>query len=71
MAKRDASQWIPLINIVEGLAHTGLISGAAVVAAFGNFVLAGILLLLALGVFLRFKRLRQRSKRDASTSKQA
>ena len=70
MAKRDASQWIPLINIAEGLAHAGLISGAAVVAAFGNFVLAGVLLLLAFGVFLRFKRLRQRAKRGASPSKQ-
>ena len=36
------------------------LSGAAIAAVLGQFVLAGIAVLLALGVFLRFKRLRKR-----------
>ena len=45
---------------IEALAYAGLMSGAAIAAALGQFVLAGIAVLLALGVFLRFKRLRKR-----------
>ena len=45
---------------IEALAYVGLISGAAMAAALGQKVLAGIAVLLALGVFLRFKRLRKR-----------
>ena len=46
--------------VIEALAYAGLISGAAIAATLGQFVLAGIAVLLALGVFLRFKRLRKR-----------
>ena len=46
--------------VIEALAYAGMISGAAIAAALGQFVLAGIAVLLALGVFLRFKRLRKR-----------
>ena len=46
--------------VIEALAYAGLMSGAAIAAALGQFVLAGIAVLLALGVFLRFKRLRKR-----------
>ena len=46
--------------VIEALAYAGLISGAAIAAVLGQFVLAGIAVLLALGVFLRFKRLRKR-----------
>ncbi|MBX9899294.1 MAG: hypothetical protein K2Y28_00795 [Burkholderiaceae bacterium] len=38
----------------------GLVSGAAVSAATGRFVLGGILAIVAFGVFLRFKRRRSR-----------
>ena len=64
VAKGNGSAWIPLIDIAEILVHMGLLSSAAVVAAFGNFVLAALLILLTLGVFLRFKRLRVRAKRN-------
>ena len=47
-------------HVIEALAYAGLISGSAIAAALGQFVLAGIAVLLALGVFLRFKRLRKR-----------
>lgn len=38
----------------------GLVSGAAVAAASGSFVLGGVLAIGAFGVFLRFKRRRSR-----------
>jgi hypothetical protein len=42
--------------ILEIAIRYGLISGAAIAAAIGQFVLAGILAVLALGIWLRFKR---------------
>lgn len=49
--------------LFEGAAHLldaatgfGLVSGAAVAVAIGQFLLGGILALLAVGAILRFKR---------------
>ncbi|TSD56440.1 hypothetical protein FFI97_019615 [Variovorax sp. KBS0712] len=50
-AKIDA-----VLHFVEGAVSVGLISGAAVAAAIGQLILGGILTLLAIGMFLRFKR---------------
>ena len=44
------------ILIVQYLGMVGAGSGAVVVAALGNFLLSGILVLIAFGIFLRFKR---------------
>lgn len=51
------------LNLLDGAAAFGLISGAAVVSAFGKFLLGGVLAALALGVFARMAR---RSKSKAS-----
>ena len=51
---------VALGEVAQGLLQGGLLSGAAVVAAFGQLFLAGILCFVALGVFLRFKRLRKK-----------
>lgn len=57
MKKKDnATDWLTLADLAELAVRIGLISGAAFVALIGQFVLAGILLLIAFGVFLRFKR---------------
>lgn len=53
---RDDSGLWTLHGIVELAVRLGLISGAAVSAALGQVLLAFILLALALGIFLRFKR---------------
>ncbi|MBS1144000.1 MAG: hypothetical protein H6R14_1406 [Proteobacteria bacterium] len=53
------------LYLFEGAAAFGLISGAAFVSAIGQFLLGGILALLALAVFLRFKR-RGKRRRKAS-----
>lgn len=45
----------------EAIVGFGLISGTAVAAATGRFLLGGILATVALGVFLRFKRRRSKS----------
>lgn len=42
--------------------QAGVWTGTAVAVALGKFLLGGALAVLALGVFLRFKRLRQRRK---------
>jgi len=42
--------------LLEVAIRFGLVSGAAIAAALGQFILAGILALLAVGVILRFKR---------------
>jgi hypothetical protein len=43
---------------LELLLRIGLLSGAAIAAVLGQLVLAGVLCLIAFGVFLRFKRRR-------------
>lgn len=48
------------LQLLEALIGFGLVSGAAVAAALGQFILGGILAALAIGVFLRFKRGRLR-----------
>jgi len=57
------------LNLLDGAVGFGLLSGAAVVMAFGNFLLGGVLAALALGVFARLSR-RTKSK-VASTQKPA
>lgn len=57
------------LNLLDGAVGFGLLSRAAVVMAFGNFLLGGVLGALALGVFAR---LRRRTKpKVASTQKPA
>lgn len=57
MKKKDnAWKWLPLIDAAELAVRVGLISSAAFVTVLGQFVLAGILLLIAVGVFFRLKR---------------
>jgi hypothetical protein len=43
-------------GLVDSCIRLGLISGAGIAVAFGQFLLGGILAALALGMFLRFKR---------------
>lgn len=50
--------------LLDGAAAFGLISGAALVSAVGQFLLGGLLGLLGLAVFLRFKR-RAKSRKSA------
>lgn len=44
------------VLLLEFALRFGLISGTAVAAALGQFILAGVLGVLAVGAFLRFKR---------------
>ena len=53
---RDDSGLWTIHGIVELAVRLGFISGAAVSAALGQVLLAVILMAVALGVFLRFKR---------------
>lgn len=48
------------LHLVDGAIGLGLISGAALAAIVGQFILGGILTALAIGMFLRFKRGRVR-----------
>lgn len=59
MSKRDPVEG--LLLVLEAAATLGLLSGTAVALAMGKFMLGGVLTVLALGVFLRFKRRRARS----------
>jgi hypothetical protein len=52
------------LNLLDGAVALGLVSGAAVVTAFGKFLLGGVLAGLALGVFARMSR---RTKSKASS----
>ena len=51
-----ASRLEPVGVALYLLARLGLISASAVAAATGQFVLAGILALIAVGMFIRIKR---------------
>lgn len=53
------------LNLLDAAVAFGLISGAAVVMAFGKFLLGGVLGALALGVFARLVR---RAKSKASST---
>jgi hypothetical protein len=53
------------LNLLDAAVAFGLISGATVVMAFGNFLLGGVLGALALGVFARLSR---RVKSKASST---
>jgi hypothetical protein len=57
-AKLDA-----VLHLVDGAVGIGLISGAALAAIVGQLILGGILAVLALGMFLRFKRGRMRKSK--------
>ncbi len=63
----------PAGRLVEGAAwaldlamRLGLVAGAVIAAAMGQIFLGGVLALVALGVFLRFKRRRSKPKNAAS-----
>ncbi len=45
-----------LEGIIELVMALGLVSASAVIAFLGKVVFAGVLLLIAFGIFLRFKR---------------
>ncbi len=60
----------PTGRLVEGAAwaldlamRLGLVAGAVIAAAMGQIFLGGVLALVALGVFLRFKRRRLKSRK--------
>jgi hypothetical protein len=56
-----------LYAIVDGLLSLGFLAGAPIAAALGNFLLTLVLLILAAGFFLRFKRTTAwRKKKPAS-----
>lgn len=58
---RGPGGWLEsVLHLVEGAIGLGLVSGAAVASALGNFFLGGVLAVLAVGVILRFKRGRLR-----------
>jgi hypothetical protein len=50
------------LNAAELALSVGVWGGTAVAVALGQFLLGGALAVLGLGVFLRFKRLRQRRR---------
>jgi len=52
------------LNLLDGAIAFGLVSGAAVVLAFGKFLLGGVLVALALGVISRMSR---RAKSNTSS----
>ena len=63
MRKRYPGYWFNVvIHFLEGTVGFGLISGAALAALVGQLMLSAILALLAIGVFLRFKRGRMRKQ---------
>ena len=63
MRKRYPRYWFNVvIHFLEGTVGCGLISGAALAALVGQLMLSAILALLAIGVFLRFKRGRMRKQ---------
>ncbi|OUM00837.1 hypothetical protein [Variovorax sp. JS1663] len=49
-----------VLDFIDGIVGFGLFSGAALAAIVGQVVLGGVLVVLALGVFLRLKRRRVR-----------
>jgi len=55
------------LNLLDGAIAFGLISGAAVVLAFGKFLVGGVLGVLALGVFARMSR---RTQSNASSAQE-
>lgn len=55
------------LNLLDGAVAFGLVSGAAVVLAFGKILLGGVLGALALGVFARMTR---RAKSNASSGQE-
>lgn len=48
------------LDFIDGIVGLGLLSGAALAAIVGQFVLVGVLGGLIIGIFLRFKRRRVR-----------
>lgn len=63
MRKRYPGYWFDAVmHFLEGAVGLGLISGAALAALIGQLMLSAILALLAIGVFLRFKRGRPRKQ---------
>ncbi|MDQ0084298.1 hypothetical protein J2W35_004666 [Variovorax boronicumulans] len=44
-----------VLHFIEGAVALGLISGAALAAIVGQLILGGLLAILAIGMFLRFK----------------
>ncbi|MFC5300585.1 hypothetical protein [Azospira restricta] len=57
------------LNLLDGAVGYGLLSGAAVVVAFGKFLLGGVLGALALGMFARLSH--RANSKASSTKKQA
>lgn len=55
-SKNIKGRLLVLADLLRLAVMFGLLSGAALVAFVGHVYLAGLLLLVALGVFLRFKR---------------
>ena len=55
-SKNIKGRLLVLADLLRLAVMFGLLSGAALVAFVGQVYLAGLLLLVALGVFLRFKR---------------
>ncbi|WP_369631839.1 MULTISPECIES: hypothetical protein [unclassified Variovorax] len=48
------------LGFIDGILGLGLLSGAALAAIIGQVVLGAVLIVLAVGIFLRFKRRRVR-----------
>lgn len=48
------------LDFIDGVLGFGLLSGAALAAIIGQFVLGAVLVVLTIGIFLRFKRRRVR-----------
>ena len=66
-ASGKRSRWVDslgdgALTLVEGLANLGVWGSAGIAVAMGKFMLGGVLAVLGLGVFLRFKRLRMKRK---------
>ena len=65
MPRFSLSNWIEgAVQALEILLRFGVVTGAGIAAALGQFVLAVVLLFVATGLFLRMWRLRRRRSRE-------
>lgn len=65
------SRWVEslgdgVLAFAQALSAGGVWAGGAAALAMGRFMLSGALVVLGLGIFLRFKRLRMKAKAKAT-----